>query len=99
MKKWAFLLLVIFGVAIVKGEVTVNVYEADGVTPFVDRDIMVGTKLTIIVSSDDDGYWSGGLFITGQDRALAELTARGWDSDTQDWMGSRYDTAGENALV
>ncbi len=99
MKKWAFLLLVTFGVAIAEGEITVNVYEADGVTPFADRDIMVGTKLTITVSSDDDGYWSGGLFITGQDRALAELTARGWDPDTQDWMSSRYDTAGENALV
>ncbi len=33
---------------------------ADPCIPFVYRPVMVGTHLTIIISSDSDGYWGGG---------------------------------------
>ena len=42
----------------VHGSVTVNLYEADGITPFDGREIMVGTELSIVVNSDSTDYWS-----------------------------------------
>ena len=71
-------------VAISSATVSMGVFESDGTTPFDGRDIMVGTKLTIVVSSDSTDYWSGGLFIGGQNRALAALSARGFDPNTRD---------------
>ncbi len=82
-----------------KAATSVNIYEADGITPFDGRDIMVGTELTIVVSSDTTDYWSGGLFIAGQNRALAALSARDFDPNTRDWTGSHYEDAGEYAKV
>ena len=72
---------------------------ADANTPFVYRDIMVGTKLTIIVASDAPGEWSGGLFIEGIDRDFGVLSGRGYDAATRDWAGSRFETAGLRARV
>ena len=66
-----------FGVASVTlGGVFTKVYLADGKTPLeladpniplLYRDVMAGTRLTIIVSSDSGGYWGGDLAITGED--------------------------------
>jgi hypothetical protein len=87
-------------VQIAAGQVTLKVYEADGVTPFdSDDEIMVGTKLTLVISSDSNDYWSGGLFIRGDDRALAALEGRDYDANTRDWTGSHYEDAGELAKV
>ncbi len=94
-----FLLVLINLLSAAKAATSVNIYEADGITPFNGRDIMVGTELTIVVSSDSSDYWSGGLFITGQNRALAALSARDLDPNTRDWTGSHYEDAGEYAKV
>ncbi len=94
-----FLLALINLLSAAKAATSVNIYEADGITPFDGRDIMVGTELTIVVSSDTTDYWSGGLFIAGQDRALATLSAREFDPNTRDWTGSHYEDAGEYAKV
>jgi len=94
-----FLIVLINLLSAAKAATSVDIYEADGVTPFDGRDIMVGTELTIVVSSDTTDYWSGGLFIAGQDRALAALSAREFDPNTRDWTGSHYEDAGEYAKV
>ena len=80
-------------------QATLEVYESDGETAFNDRDIMVGTKLTLVVSLDSTDYWSGGLFITGENRFLGELIGRDYDPNTRDWTGSHFDNAGEYAKV
>ena len=83
----------------VSANITVGVYEADGNTPFDDRDIMVGEKLTIIVGSDVNDYWSGGLFISGNHRLLATLSGRDNDPNVRDYELSHYNAAGELAKV
>jgi len=54
MKKLALLTLFFVTLPAAFGEVSTRVCEADGKTPFDGRDIMVGTRLTIIVSSDSN---------------------------------------------
>jgi hypothetical protein len=94
------LILALGLVQIASGQVTLNIYEADGVTPFdCNASIMVGTQLTLVVSSDSNDYWSGGLFIAGQDRALGALGGRAHDPNTRDWTGSHYEDAGDLAKV
>jgi hypothetical protein len=67
--------MLFFGIASAAvGEVSTRVCEADGNTPFDGRDIMVGTKLTIIVSSDTGGYWPGDLAIAGTNRDYGFLS-------------------------
>jgi hypothetical protein len=90
------------------GGISTRVCLADGNTPleladpnipFVYRDIMVGTKLTIIVNSDANGYWEGGLFVQGEDRKYGVLSARDYNAVTLDWEGSRLDAASNEARV
>jgi hypothetical protein len=88
-----------FEANIVLGDVSLSVYEADGTTPFDGRNIIVGTELTIIISSDSGDYWSGGVFLAGDNRGLGVLSARGWDPNTLDWAGSRTEAAGAMATV
>ena len=97
-------LILLLGIApIAAGQITVQVYEADGETPFdCNDDIMVGTELSIVVSSDSNDYWSGGLFISGQDRALGTLAGRGLDPNdpnARDYTDSHYEDAGDLAIA
>lgn len=93
---------------IAMGEVSTKVYLADGKThleladpntPFVYRDIMVGTKLAIVISSDAAGSWSGSLVIIGENRNYGLLSARDYNDTTHDWAGSRFPAAGNTAYV
>lgn len=90
------------------GQVSANVCRADGITPlepadpnipFVYSDIMVGTRLTIIISSAAAGYWGGDLAITGEDCDHGVLSARDYSGTTNDWAGSRLPAAGDMARV
>ena len=99
MTRITVLILIVCLTPIASGEGRLRVCEADGTTPFTGREIMVGTRLTLIVSSDYGEYWSGGLFINGQNRALGALSARGEDPNTGDWSGSHYEGAGDTARV
>lgn len=61
-------------------------------------DIMVGTHLTIIVDSNEDGCWDyGELSIWGTDRNYGVLSGRDYNETTHNWEGSRFPAAGENA--
>jgi hypothetical protein len=81
------------------GKVLSRICEADGNTPFDGRDIMVGTRLTIIVSSDANEQWDGGLYITDPYRDYGVLYGRDYNDATMDWEGSRFAAAGEEARI
>ena len=93
----AVLVLCMF--APVCGQVSMKFYEADGVTPFEGEEVMVGTELTIIVRSETGGFWHGGVFMTGLNRAYGLLSGRGFDPNSEDWTGSHLAAAGDNAYV
>lgn len=103
------LLMAVFGtISTAVGAVSTRVCLTDGSTPlrladpnvpFVYQDIMVGTNLTIIVSSDCGGFWAGGLFMVEPYRDCAVLSGRDYNPATSDWQGSRLPAAGVRARV
>ena len=101
-------LIITFGMAsVAAGEVSTRVCLADGNTPFpsidpnfphIYPDIMVGTKLTIIIDSNVAGYWYGGaLTIEGMDINRGVLYGR--DFDGLEYPGSCFPDAGAYAAV
>ena len=108
MKKLTILALFLGMTSVATGEVSTRVCLADSNTPleladpnipFVYRDIMVGTKLTIIIDSNNSEHWSGGLFIAGADKDCGVLSGRDYNDTTLDWEGSRFEAAGDSARV
>ena len=108
MKTLTILALFLGMTSIAMGEVSTRVCLADGNTPleladpnipFVYRDIMVGTRLTIIVDSNDAGFWEGGLFIAGIDIDRGVLSGRDYNDITLDWEGSRFKAVSDKARV
>ena len=100
-------MLILATATVSTGEVFPRVYLADGNTPleladanvpFVYRDIMVGTKLTIIVDSNIAEPWSGSLAIADANIGYGVLSARGPKVD-EDWSGSHFGAAGNEAAV
>lgn len=68
-------------------------------TPTVYRDIMVGTHLTIVVSSDQAGYWSGGLQMDWADEPYCVLSGRGFVAKPMNYKDSCLEAAGQSARV
>ncbi len=90
------------------GDIWTTLYLADANMPLVSsdpnvtfmyRDIMVGTRLTILVSSDRAGLWSGRLEITGTDTDCGVLSARDYNDVTHIWEGSILEAAGGFSLA
>ena len=104
-------LVLLFGMSsVAAGKISTKVCLSDGNTPLeladphipnVYQDIMVGTKLTIIVSSDINGYWGegGGLFVKEENGDYGILLGRDYNDTTLDWEGSRFPAAGNDARV
>ncbi len=108
MKRLILLAIFLSMASVAAGEVSVRVCLADGNTPFepvepnshVYPDIMVGTKLTIIVDSNVAENWIGGrLTIEDANMDYGVLSARDYNYDTNDWEGSRFPAAGTRARV
>jgi hypothetical protein len=85
-----------------------SVYRCDEATPLapvdanypmVYRDIMVGTRLVIVVSSDTVEAWSGGLGLSWDDANEVILSARGFDPESWNYEGSCLEAAGSDAMV
>lgn len=93
------LIIAIALVSLACAQVDVYVYESDEITPFDDRQIMVGEELTLIINSDSNDYWQGSLFIDGNDRAFGTLSGRGYDTNSQDYTESHFQDAGTYARV
>jgi hypothetical protein len=110
MKKITILLLFLSMTSPTWGAVSTRVCLSDGNTPleladpcipFVYRDVMVGTRLTIIVWSDSNEPWGidgGCLAIEGQYLDYGILSARG-PKVGEDWTGSYLPAAGNEAVV
>jgi hypothetical protein len=74
--------------------------------PTIYRDIMVGTRLVIVVSSDAGGYWLGRLQLSQDDEEYATLSGRGYISTRPgrtafypNYKGPCLDSAGGEARV
>ena len=90
------------------GRVWTTVYRCDGTTPFVAvdpnepgvyPDIMVGTRLAIVVSSDTGEPWSGAMVISQDQWGYGTLSGRGFDEKQFSYSGSCFEAAGEMPLV
>jgi hypothetical protein len=95
-------------VSATQAEVWSTVYRCDEKTPLaaidpnyptVYREVMVGTRLVIVISSDTAGYWSGSVRIPREDLQVATLDGRGYDAERQSYQGSCLEAAGEEAQV
>ena len=96
MRKLILLALFFSMVSVALGEVSARVCLADGNTPWEPQDIMVGTRLTIIVDSNVAEYWGGSLVIEDEHRNYGELSARGSEPN---YPGSCFEAAGFHAAV
>ncbi len=88
--------------AVAEAVITIRICEANGETLFDNRNIMVGTKLTIIGSSDSNAPWDCSLLIDWgyYPDAYGSLSARGpIISNPLDWSGSHFPAAGDDAIV
>lgn len=89
------------------GAVTTRVCLADGNTPLelvdpnnhIYLDIMVGTKLTILVDSNVGESWNGRLAIEGSDVNYGQLFGRDYNDVTWEYEGSHLEAAGPDAFV
>jgi hypothetical protein len=99
MRNPVFCIVFLGMVTLATAAVTLDVYESDGVTLFDHRNIRVGTELKLIVSSDSNDLWSGGLFLNKENRDLGYLSGSGYDSNTRDWADCHYSDAGSEPYV
>jgi hypothetical protein len=108
MKKIIILLLLFCMTSPTWGAVSTRVCLSDGVTPleladpcvpFVYRDIMGGTKLTIIVDSNVAEYWYGGALGVEEEKMLNHGCLYGRGFDGFGYPGSCLPAAGEDAYV
>lgn len=98
--RFLIVFVVFFSVtALMTAKVSLEIYESDGITPFNYRNIAVGTELKLVVSSDANDIWSGGIFLQGDDRNLGLLRGHGWDPNTHDWTGCHFTGAGSEPYV
>ena len=91
-------------------DVTLTIFQSDGVTPLGSEPAMLGQDLVVVVQSDVGDYWCGGVFLTGDNRGLGMLSGREFDPNSNvlndctfnsphDWKGSRTSSAGTGASV
>lgn len=99
MRNPVFCIVFLGMVTLATAAVTLDVYESDGVTLFDHRNIRVGTELKLIVSSDSNDLWSGGLFLDTENRVLGYLSGSGYDPSTRDWADCHYSNAGSEPYV
>ena len=108
--RFIFLSIVMLLASVGSAQVSVGVYLPDGETLLgpadpnlihAYRDIMVGTRLVLVVNSDEGGYWAGGLLLTWDNWIVGNLSARGEDSGSPDYSygESILEAAGEPAYV
>jgi hypothetical protein len=115
MKKLFVLALAATLTPIAAAKVWISVYRCDGATPLaavdsnhpnVYRDVMVGTRLTLVLSSDTSDYWCGSLRLSWDDAQYAKLSGRGYTATLPgtkikipNYKGSCLDAAGTRASV
>ncbi len=85
-----------------------DVYLSDEVTPLpladpnvphVYRDIMVGTRLAIFISSDTGGFWNGLIWLSPQDLAVGDVSGRDYSLESRRYEGSCLSALGSHSSV
>lgn len=115
MRKLLVLVLAAALTPVAAAGVWVSVYEHDGKTPLaavdanypdVYRDIMVGTRLTLVVSSDSSAYFVGRLWLSWNYALYGTLSGRGYAPPVPGaalkfgtYPGSTLDAAGTKGRV
>ena len=115
MRKLFALVFAVALTSVAAARVWVTVYQYDGKTPLatvdsnqpdVHRDIMVGTRLTLVISSDMADKWSGDLELSWDDALYGTLSGRGLTAaapgsplKVSTYEGSCLDAAGTRATV
>jgi hypothetical protein len=79
--------------------ILLNIYESDGLTAFNGRHVTVGTSLKLVIISDANDFWAGGLFLQGSNRNLGILSGIDLDPQSRDYAGSHEISAGPEATV
>lgn len=79
--------------------VQVRISDPNSLEPIDLSEVMVGSRISLVVHSDANDFWSGGVFIEGPDRAVGLLAARDKDPNSRDWSGSHLSDAGAEAYV
>jgi hypothetical protein len=91
------LIVVIMLGGAVYAQVIVQLCDPCDLTPILANQVMVGKKCSLRIYSDANDLWSGGLFLSGEDRELGVLQGRGKDPNSRDWKGSHLEAAGPMA--
>jgi hypothetical protein len=108
MRRLGVLALMVLLVPAAGARVWTTVYHCNEATPLeavdpnhptVYRDIMVGTRLVIVICSDVKGPWTGNLVSSWDDWIYGELGARGYNAKTRNYDGSCLPAAGGRATV
>lgn len=80
--------------------VQVHISDPNTFEPVNSTEVMVGNRISLVVRTDANDFWSGGVFIEGQDRARGRLQARDkGDPNSRDWAASHFSAAGPGAHV
>jgi hypothetical protein len=91
-------LICLFG-GILQAQIFIWPCDPCDLTPLTDNQVMTGKKCSLQVYSDANDLWSGGLFLSGQNRQVGVLQGRNKDPNSRDWMGSHLEHAGPMARV
>lgn len=106
MRKLVVLAVMAASVCVARAKVWTTVYRCDGRTPLeaidpnhptIYRDIMVGTRLVLVVGSDQGEYWAGGLQLSQVDALYGTLSGRGYVKSPRNYRDSCLPAAGETA--
>ncbi|NLW84626.1 MAG: hypothetical protein GXY41_09545 [Phycisphaerae bacterium] len=99
MKKWFVLSAVFIAVMSASAAIEIRVCDPNDLRPLGIDEIMMGTQVSLVVSSDANDLWSGGLFIHDAHRGRGVLRAR-HSGDPNDPAGSScLLAAGDRAFV
>ena len=99
--KWVLCTFVCLFSVPLSASVQIHISDPNTLEPLDISEVMVGSRVSFVVNADVNDFWSGGIFIEGQDRAIGQLQARknNQDPNSRDWNGSHLQAAGPGAYV
>ena len=100
MKSLVLWTLILFAGVGTSAKMKVTVCDPNDLHPLWIQEVMLGTPVSLVVHSDSNDLWSGGLFVPDAYRSLGRLSCRN-DADPNSVVGkaSCLSAAGERAFV
>jgi hypothetical protein len=99
MIRYTALCLISLFSGIVQAQILIQPCDPCGLTSMAVSQVMTGKRCTLRIVSDSNDLWSGGLFLSGQDRELGILRGRNRDPNSRNWAGCSTEYAGPMAKV